>query len=76
MKNLSQEELVTKLFTGVFRGLHESAEEKLPVAKESRELIFRQCNSHGPRVSMYYKGPACPYCLALDDLELTQRGER
>lgn len=37
----------------------------------------RECTEHGPRVKVLYQGPACPYCLTVDDLEFTrERGDR
>ena len=33
---------------------------------------FKVCEQHGENVIMLYQGPACPYCLALDDLAIVK----
>jgi hypothetical protein len=33
---------------------------------------IRTCLNHG-RATVNYRGPACPFCLVLDDLDFTRR---
>lgn len=36
----------------------------------------KECQHQNPTVTVLYDGPACPYCLVLDDLDFTQQALR
>lgn len=73
-RNVPLEELMDKLFTvgktGAFQLLRRM-EELQPVTRPVVDA--RVCSLHGERAVIFYDGPACPFCLTLDDLDFTKK---
>jgi len=69
MKNIAPEEVMKQLFTGERQTgafeLLRRMEELQPVAPVSANF----CSLHGERTVIFYAGPACPYCLLLDEAD-------
>lgn len=80
MGMISQEELLRHLFTEEKTGAFDLLRRMEMIEMETEHLRRPMpthvktdvCSLHGDKAVVFYEGPACPYCLALDDLDFTR----